>query len=162
MTYSCDIDWDLQKGRKTLAIRLGKKNTKSYLNSFLWVGVFLCLFLLTFFQEILFFYLGVCYLWLFTANLGNLSREPFKSFCELSYLPLSLPFLLNFFSSDWESELFWVNAFLFSTPDRNFGRFFFVLVSFPKSVRVFRTFSVPNLRKITETIGRSSLCFILF
>ncbi|WP_244944073.1 hypothetical protein [Leptospira meyeri] len=100
LTYNLDRNFDQNQNTFTLVQNLGHQKVKTVVLCLLGTGVFFLLFLWTKgkIKDPFFFGMGLTYLWLCVCAFLKTETVPFKSLCELSYLPLFLPQIFFFFS----------------------------------------------------------------
>ncbi|WP_243393829.1 hypothetical protein [Leptospira meyeri] len=100
LTYNQDRKFDQRQNTFTLNQNLSPKRLRMVVLCLLGVGFFFLIFLWTKGQvkDPFFFGMGLAYLWLGVCNFLGTENFPFKSLCELSYLPLLLPQIFFFFS----------------------------------------------------------------
>lgn len=100
LTYNLDRNFDQRQNTFTLIQNLSPQKVRMVVLSLLGTGVFFLFFLWMKGQvkDPYFLGMGLTYLWLCVCTFLKTESFPFKSLCELSYLPLFLPQIFFFFS----------------------------------------------------------------
>ncbi|WP_244279942.1 hypothetical protein [Leptospira brenneri] len=100
LTYNTDREFDLLHNTFTMTRYLKPKTVKTLTQILLGLGSF-CLLWASIWGNLSFWFLlglGFTYIWLGVCSFLTGREHPFKSFCELSYLPMFLPQIFFFFS----------------------------------------------------------------